>query len=763
MKKLTLILVFATSILALNAQNITGRITDKEGHGIESSAIVLQTMDSIYIDASYSDSLGNFYFQKNLTKYRLVIQNLMYKSLEKEFCNPDAGNIQLENKDLNLQEVVVKAERPLVKVVDGKMTYDMTLLLQNKIASNAYDALLELPGVSEQNDALNLAGSNGVSVIINGKASSMTAEQMTALLKSIPKERIQYAEVMYNTPPQYHLRGASINLVLKDGVSQTPQWQGQVNGNASQSHYANYDAGISLSYSSSLFSTDFMYQVMQTEKYMGLGIDSHHLYDGELYEINQDNVTKNNNLSHNIRLGNELLLSSKDKISVVYTTQIQTKNRPTAFSKGSFSDSENRGYENTPIQLHNLAMNYTSGFGLSVGTDYTSYKKHSGQDYEEKLTGKETAFTATSKQDINRLTLNADQSHILANKWTLNYGANFIYASDKSSQVYYSDKGKDLSSSNTQSALNEYTYQAYAGFSKEFSESFSLKASFTGEYYQHKDKRYRSLVPQLDMTYVIDPNRILQFSLSSDKTYPSYWAMINSVSYLDGYTEIDGNPDLRPTRSYETSLTYILKNKYIFSLNASLEDDYSMQLPYQSQERLVLIYKTVNFDYKENLGLYLLVPFRISSWMDSKFMLYGYYDQQKNSNFYETSFNDNIFSVYTNLNNTFNISSKPNIKAELSGAFCTKNIQGPAILSSIYQLNAGLKWASNDSKAEIRFKVNDMFNSWTPKSMKTHFDTQNLDISIISDTQYVSLSFSYKFGGYKEKKHKEVDTSRFAK
>jgi hypothetical protein len=45
--------------------------------------------------------------------------------------------------------------------------------------------------------------------------------------------------------------------------------------------------------------------------------------------------------------------------------------------------------------------------------------------------------------------------------------------------------------------------------------------------------------------------------------------------------------------------------------------------------------------------------------------------------------------------------------------------------------------------------------------VKTQFDDQNLNMYMKSDNRYVSLSFTYKFGGFKEKKRKEVDTSRF--
>lgn len=54
----------------------------------------------------------------------------------------------------------------------------------------------------------------------------MSESQLKDLLKNMPKERIQEAEIMYSVPPQYHVRGAMINLVLKSGISDTPQLQG---------------------------------------------------------------------------------------------------------------------------------------------------------------------------------------------------------------------------------------------------------------------------------------------------------------------------------------------------------------------------------------------------------------------------------------------------------------------------------------------------------------------------------------------------------
>lgn len=744
----------------LKAQSIKGKLVDDTDLPIEAATIVLQTPDSIYVDVAYSDTLGNFTFSYNLNHYRLMIQHLLYDSYSDEFNSSDVGLITLKNKDFNLNEVVIKGERPLVKVINGKMTYDMPQLLETKMASNAYDALLELPGVYEQDDFLNLAGSNGVNVIINGKPSTMSNDQLVIFLKSLLKERIQWAEVMYNAPPQYHVRGAAINLILT-GVSEIPKLQGQVNGHYNQSHYANYGAGTTLMYSTPKFSTDFMYSFGYLHQYSGLDLESFHLFDGTTHSIQQHNQGQSRNANHNFRLGSDYYFNSENKLSLVYTGQITAWNHALQLSKGTFSNSVNEKKTDEPIQMHNVTLDYVSGFGLSLGMDYTSFNSHTSQDYKEMLSGKEEAFNAQSKQKINRIFFYADQSHSLSNAWTLDYGLSLNYAFDKSSQIYHSPNGKEVSKQNTMSDLNEYTYELYAGFSKEFSERFSLRAYLTGEYYKYKDKDSWALYPEMEMTYVINPKHILQYGMGTDKSYPSYWEMINSVSYMNGYTEIHGNPDLKPYKTYTMQFSYILKNKYIFTLYTIYQDDYFVQLPYQASDRLALIYKTTNFDYKTEIGANAVIPFRVGSVLDSRLTLNAYYDKAKSSNFNHLSFNKDNFAILAQLSNTFNISSKPNIKAELLGLYTTRNIQGPSTLSNMYRVNAGIKWTSNNNKAEIRLKVDDLFNSWSPKHWKMKFENQNLNMHIIPDNRTVTLSFTYKFGDYKESKRKEVDTSRF--
>lgn len=745
------------------AQKITGVITDRDNNPIEFATIVLQTTDSVFLNSAYTDSVGRFSIKTDTLPVIITIQHLMYETYQKK-CNTKAiGSIQMNEKSQMLSEVSIIGEYPLVRVIDGKMTYNMSQLLTDKMATSIYDAILKLPGIHIQKGTFQLIGANNVTILINGKKTNMDENQLNNLLKNMPKERIREAEVMYSAPPQYHVRGAVINLVLDNAIYDTQQLQGQINTLYNQGYYKNFQGGVTILYNTPKTLTDFLYSFGYNQVRTGQEIISQHIFNDQVSDINQSDRGYSVKPIHTIRLGNDWLINDKDKITLAYTAEIQPWMRSFNSSNGTYSDSENKKNTDKPVQMHNIALNYTSGFGFSTGIDFTSYKNHTTQHYRERMEGKEDFFDARSKQDIRRLSFYADQSHSLGKGWTLNYGTKFSFASDKSSQIYHSSVSHNWSDYDSDSQLNEYTYDLYAGFSKRFANNLSLNASLTGEYYKNKKIDYRSLFPMMEITYTANPVSVFQLSVSSDKVYPSYWEMQNTTSYLNGYTEIQGNTDLRPAKNYSFQLNYIWKSKYIFTLFANYTDDFFCQIPYQSSDRLMLIYKTLNFNYSAKLGFNMMIPFRISRIFESRFILNGYYDKMKSDHYYDLSFTKNNLAIYTNLDNTFTISSKPNIKAELSGSYISRNIQGPMTINAMYRIDTGIKWTFNRNKAELSLKVNDIFNSWAPKELNLQYQTQNLRMKEVVDSRRISLSFTYRFGDFKPKAHKEVDQSRFGK
>lgn len=79
---------------------------------------------------------------------------------------------------------------------------------------NVFDAIKELPGITEKDGKYQLANRN-VTIALNGKVMSLTSDQITQLLRSMPASRLERADVMYSAPAKSQIRGALINIQLK--------------------------------------------------------------------------------------------------------------------------------------------------------------------------------------------------------------------------------------------------------------------------------------------------------------------------------------------------------------------------------------------------------------------------------------------------------------------------------------------------------------------------------------------------------------------
>ena len=187
-----------------------------------------------------------------------------------------------------LPEVMITGERPIVKAEQGKLVYDVPRLVGNLPVDNAYDVVKNLPGIVNMNNSLMLGGQE-VTVVINGKVTTLSAEQLDALLKSIPVSRIEKAEVMYSAPARYQVRGPMINLILAPGTGQASSLQGELYTAFNQHHYESLAERGSLLYSGRKFSADLLYSYSYdrdrriTEKEA-----LHTLADGSAHQMDMD-------------------------------------------------------------------------------------------------------------------------------------------------------------------------------------------------------------------------------------------------------------------------------------------------------------------------------------------------------------------------------------------------------------------------------------------------------------------------------------------
>ena len=731
-----------------------GKIVDTKQQPIEGATVVMQLPDSTYLGVTISTADGTFILEPEPESYQLIVQHLLYQTRLVKGQSSDAGIIVLEPKDYNLEGVVIKGEKPLVKVENGWLGYNLSVLSQKQAVNNAYEAITKLPGVQENNGALSLAGSSSLTIVMNGKPTTMAAEQLETLLRNTPVERVEKAEVMYSAPPELHVRGAVINVVMKR--SNDYSFQGELSTYYQNKYFSSGGANGNFRLSTPKVTLDVMYGADNIKTLEYTNLLSRHILSDKVYEITQNEKLSSKSWMHNVRTALEYNITEKNHLNVAYTGSFTPAEHNRSIADGSFQQSNLDKF--TDKKMYNIAVQYSSGFGLEVGGDYTRYTSDNNQIMFTRLVDNtENTYTLTGGQRINRYSVFADQKHNLANNWSIGYGLSYRYAKDFDFQTYDNVTG-NIKPENTEAWLDEQITSFYFSLSRNWASGTSFSVSATGEYYTIGNYHKWAVYPQASLTYMKSPKHIFQLSLSTDKTYPSYWDMQSSVTYLNGYSELQGTPGLRPMTNYNLNGTYILKQKYIFGLFYTHTSDYFAQSPYQDTDRLALIYKNTNWNYMRMTGANLILPFSIRNWYDARLTLAGMQARQKCNRFFDIPFDRKKWMFVGTLDNTFKISK--NLSFELTGNIQTPFIQGTLNLAGSFNLTAGMKWNFAKDKCLLTVRCSDIFNSSMP-NMKVRFKGQHLDMNTGFYTRTVSLNFIYRFGGYKKQEVKGVDTSRF--
>ena len=672
---------------------------------------------------------------------------------------------RLDSLFQTIPEVMITGERPVVKAESGKLVYNLPQLLSQSPADNAYEAVKQLPGVSELNGGFTL-GMQSATVVIDGKVTTLSHEQVMALLRSLPADRLANAEVMYQAPARYQVRGALINLTLKRATAPKTTLQGEVYASYAQQHNGSTNERLSLLYAKDNFSVDLLYSYGHANGWRVTDKEAlHTINDGTVHDIRTLERSASRDNDHTLRLGADYAFSEHHRLSMVYNGQFTNRHLYQTTGGTQVSDLYSRGTG----QLHNFRLDYQLPTGTKAGAEFTYFTTPSHQRLESILEDATLRFETSDRQRINRWKLFLSQEHGWADGWGLNYGAVYTTGIDHSYQTYLPWKAAQSVAStrngqtlpeDMQSRKQEQTVNLYAGFTKSWGQKLTLDASLAAEYYHTPVWNQWDWFPALNLTYLPADGHMLQLSANSDKSYPDYWAVQDAVSYSGGgYSEIWGNPVLKPEKNYQLALSYILQNKYVFTAWYNHNEDYIQQTLYQSPERLVEIYRHFNFDFQQQAGLQVSLPFRVKNWLQARFSLTGAWMREKDSDFWDIPFDRRRWFVVGSMHNTFTLSTRPDVKLTVSGQFQSKANQGTYTIPAMGHLDLSLRYTFARKRAVLRLYGNDLFE--TQKiAPRIRYHTQHVT-NRYSCFREVGVSFTYRFGGYQEKRRAAVDTSRF--
>lgn len=686
----------------------------------------------------------------------------------RDVCLSDSmGNV----KQQDLGEVVVKADRPLVKVNEnGGMVYDGKELAKNRPIATVYDLLDEVPGVIKKDDEIGILGTGMTTIIINGRRHLMSTRDITNYLTMMSSDRIERVEVYYDAPPQFGVKGGAINLVLKQKRSDKLSCNGSVWTSAYQGtkYYQVIGVGFHLYQKKWMLDTEFSFGNRKGIKQNNLS--SLHTVDG--VETNICNTSKRylDSSAKKFIARYSYDFSKTERLEVSYVYRVDSnfyQSRSPLWVDAALESEASSGFGSFK-HSHIVQTNYANK-NWKVGLDFIYLADKSKQEMRDEEDENLFLNSLASQKVISGRFYANNMTKI--GRGQLRYGLELSNTRTDNAysnewRIYDREMYGHLQDANEQNIQRERCYEVFSGWSQKFG-NLSFSANLELSYFNAEIEkgnvvstlwRKWMLLPNANINYKLAEAQSLVFSFSSNRVYPTYATTSGRKAYYNTYMYIANNPQLKPYSAYSMHLNYVVKSRYIVGLYATMEPNRFTQIFYQDPQVLEAGYETFNMACNHTYGLMSVVPHNWSSRIESKLTSYLAYRHTKGE-LKDISFDTtDLYGVFY-LNNNVLLGKKKNWALQLNGVYNTPMMRGYLKEHALFRASMGMTWKPDKAGWNIVLKVNDLFDTDHLK-YTVDYEGQHYQLVQYRDNRNAILTVRYSFNGYKQPKRKEVDVSR---
>ena len=784
------------SFVMAQAQQIKGTVNDERGQALSNATVsLLKANDSSVVKLELSKN-GSFSFHQ-APQERLLV-SVSYAGRQTVYSAPFAYTGEtvtlpaLVAKELKseLQAITVAARKPVVAVKAGTTVVNVEGTI-NATGSDALELLRKSPGVMvDKDEQISVNGKNGVQVYIDGRPSPLTAQDLSAYLKSSPSSQIEAIEIISTPSVNYEAAGSAgiINIRLKK--SRTIGFNGSVNAGFSASENARWDDGFSINYRNQRLNAFGSYNGGYGRSEMKFSL-FRVLKDTAFDQQNKILFKKDN---HSFKTGLDYTLSAKSTIGVMVNGSLsnpKTENRSVTpishYSTGTVdrilvaenSNSQQNNNINTNL---NYAYRDSLGRSLMINGDYGNYSLKQSQwqpnyffDPTGKIERSHQHYRIESPTTINIYSVKADYETNFA-KGRLGVGGKSGFVNTDNTFNQYNEADGTVTLDKEQSNFFRYkenvnaAYVKYARAFKGLAIEGGVRAeqtNVTGELKGYKkegsgfmdnnrrfSKDYLNFFPSVALT--IAPKTANQLTLSySRRIDRPVYKDLNPFEYrINEYAFHKGSTDIRPQYTNTFSLTHTYKFRLNTTLSYSHVKDLFGQIVDTAQGmRGVLVNR--NLASQDITNLNVSFPFQYKNY--SLFTnVNAYYSNYKANYGAGRNINLDVWAVNFFAQNSFRFGK--GWTAEVSGFYTSPTIwQGSLKTSFIWSADAGLQKQVLNGKGSLKASVSDVFNTleWSANS---DFSGQKVWVSGKQETRQFKLAFTYRFGNNKIKEARQLQT-----
>lgn len=750
-----LCVVLAQSVFAQTIR-ISGKITDKQGKGIDFATITVCDSLGKVLTGVTSDSTGHFRLPTVPDKaYRLNVKCIGYQNYSGLVKSTNAFTaIRLEKSTINLKEVTVTKKKPVIQREIDRLIFNAERI--NTIATNFLDVLQRMPGVIVQEDGISLIGKKNILFLMNGRELHMDMKGLMAYLRSMPADDLKQIELMTVPPARFSAEGDAgvINFVTKK--IRNNYVGGTANNKLAYRKHLYDDAGISLQYKRNRIET-YLNAAWGTG-YADYDNKGTIKYPSEEWQTS--NNKKKSNKSAVAIFGLDYALNKNATIGTImgYTyldpgsdntsttsifsndTHLLTQSYETLTNRKS---NYNRYRANVHYQLNNIHKKGT----LELNADYLYYHINDRVNLETTTEGG-LEYLNYPKIRIKMYQLKADMEMPFA-KGSVSYGGSFLQATtDNWTEYKRINREWDL---NDHFIYKEQIGALYTDFFYKISSKWGVKAGVRGEYSrldgnsiklnQETVKHLFDVFPTAYVSYKPNDNNSFTLRMSSRINRPDYYSINPFSVYSDENTVTKGNPDLKPTRIYVAEMGYTHGNfSTALSYRANLHEIHSY-VSFDKNTKLATWTEANNMNVRMyELSMYYV--FDKLDWLESDIDGNLYILASKPMSGFKLE-PVSITSCYLYINNNIYLNRQKTLMANVWAQYQSKEKDVTGEYPGRFRMDAGIKWLLFKKKLAIGLEYRNLVASHS----KTIYNTENAVYTYDSTPfRAVYLNLSYRFG-----------------
>ncbi len=767
---------------AQNSGSIKGKVVDKNTNEPLPYVNIIVKDNGKIITGAVTTEEGNFTVNKlALQKYTVEIQFIGYTTVVKNIdltseSNQNLGTITISEDVSELKDVEVIAERSnMVQKIDRKVINVGKDLIAS--GTTASEIMNNIPTVSidPQTKEISMRGNSNVRVLIDGKPSNVSVEQ---LLQQIPSASIKQIELITNPSAKYNPEGMSgiINIILhknsQDGFN------GSINTGVT--------FGITPKTNSAL---NMNYRVGKVNFYTNYGFNhginaNNGFVDSERtnQENRQDFNFRNKNNSHLLKLGMDYYIDDKNTLSA-YTNQSFTNGSGTGLTTVVYDDAiTNRNTTqlfgsngNNKNQTYDMVFKHDfekKDENLEIQLNYSHTVNDENTLYDETILNPSESFERRNivKGTTDYFQFNADYVNPITETTKLELGVETRI--QNSGNRFYDDNPSAMSANNS-FEFGRNIYSAYANLGKQIGkwsgqlgvrlEYFDLDANFSINEINPTFNDTQSIsddlftaYPSAFLTYTANDKNSFNFNYSRRVDRPSIGQISPIREWTTPLMESRGNPALVPqfTNSFEVNYTRTTKIGSITSgvFYRSISDEISRTVynDPNNPNRNILSYD--NFDNNNAYGIETSGNLKFSSWWSVNASADVYFKtakgtvQNANTNALENASVD-VTTFNARINNTF--TATKDLRFQLFGMYRGRDKGLQYDRKEMYKMDFGATYNILKGKGTITARYNDVF-----ENMRFAFDG-NIPFrqqgAFYWESQTFYVGFNYIFGGGKNR------------